>query len=105
VDIQVAYFDLEPDCECRDMELSMAHHRDLYRYGRTRLKRRTIILYIRRTLHPLLEDQRLVCENLWTKRRKEGSNNMYVLLMAEEGLREEEGKESSLQLANYLGLS
>jgi hypothetical protein len=28
-----------------------------------------------------------------------------IFLMAEEGLREEEGKESSLQLANYLGLS
>ena len=28
VDIQASFFDLVPDYECRDMEQSMAHHRD-----------------------------------------------------------------------------
>jgi hypothetical protein len=29
VDIQALFYDLEPDYECRDMQRSMAHHRDL----------------------------------------------------------------------------
>ena len=28
LDIQALYYDMEPDYECREMEQSMAHHRD-----------------------------------------------------------------------------